>query len=152
MQFGVLIYKTQITSFWQSFFFSFLYIFIAYWCVFLSDTKKKKSWKTKHTIFGKWTTFPEHLFGVFEYVMHQSAKIHGNHPVWEYQTTLQKTYPFIVFSFLRTKMLKRMQNTRYGERTALPKINISSSFFLLVTYKTTKCMEITVFEVMRQHY
>ncbi len=76
----------------------------------------------KHPLWGKINEISRtSLWDVYEHVMHQNAKIHGNLSEWEYTTTLQKMYPLSVFCFLHTKMLKHMQNTLYVERTALPK-------------------------------
>ncbi len=49
----------------------------------------------------KGTTFPETcLWSVYERVMHEKAKMHGNQPIWEYQTTLPKTCLLSVFELL----------------------------------------------------
>ncbi len=40
------------------------------------------------------------ILGVFEEVSHENFKKHGNHPQWEYNTTLRKTCLLSVFELL----------------------------------------------------
>ncbi len=74
-----------------------------------------------------------------------NSKVHAKHPIWEKKRTLPKTCLisvfFFLFSFLRTKTLKRMENTLYGESEQHDQKHVFWIFFFLVFIKTPKCLQ-----------
>ncbi len=59
---------------------------------------------------------------------------------------------FFLFSFLRTKTLKRMENTLYGESEQHDQKHVFRVFSCLVFTKTPKCLQNTLFGVTKGLY
>ncbi len=85
-----------------------------------------------------------------------NSKVHAKHPIWEKKRTLPKTCLisvfFFLFSFLRTKTLKRMENTLYGESEQHDQKHVFWVFSCLVFTKTPKCLQNTLFGVTKGLY
>ncbi len=85
-----------------------------------------------------------------------NSKVHAKHPIWEKKRTLPKTCLisvfFFLFSFLRTKTLKRMENTLYGESEQHDQKHVFRVFSCLVFTKTPKCLQNTLFGVTKGLY
>ncbi len=70
----------------------------------------------------------------------KKRKKNGKLSIWEIKTTLTKTCLLSIFIYLRTKTLKRMENTLYGESEQHDHKTCVSSFFLLGIYQNSKML------------
>ncbi len=73
---------------------------------------------SKHLTWGNKKTFPETCqLGVFERIRHRNTEKNiKKHQILEKkQHYLKRVFWVFFFSFLRTKTLKRVQNTLYGK-------------------------------------